>query len=217
MNKFLRFTGIVGVFVITAVAWLVFGAVMDGRTRSQSGELRGQVSELWGTVQSQQAPRLTFEWVTEETEIRSETVDGKVTEIRERVRRTQYKEMSPESSDITADIDLDQRLKGLMWYALYDVDFQGSWSYTHTEITDGWLRLGFSFPDASGLYDDFTFVVNGEDLARTLRPEAGQVTRKIGCAGERPVSAKPQPSGQLGRSVLCFVPGRDPKFPTLCR
>lgn len=179
MNKFLRFIGIVGVFVITAVAWLVFGAVMDGRTRSQSGELRGQVSELWGTVQSQQAPRLTFEWVTEETEIRSETVDGKVTEIRERVRRTQYKEMSPEASDITADIDLDQRLKGLMWYALYDVDFQGSWSYTHTEITDGWLRLGFSFPDASGLYDDFTFVVNGEDLARTLRPEAGQVTHAI--------------------------------------
>ncbi len=179
MSKFLRFIGIVGVFIVTTAAWLVFGAVMDGRTRSQSGELRGQVSELWGTVQSQQAPRFTFEWRTEEIETRSETVDGKVTEIRERVLRTQHKEMSPESSGITADIDLDQRLKGLMWYALYDVDFSGEWSYTHTEIQDGWLRLGFSFPDASGLYDDFTFVVNGEDLARTLRPQAGQVTHAI--------------------------------------
>ena len=47
--------------------------------------------------------------------------------------------------------------------------------------------------------------------------EAGQVAGEIGCPGVRPVGAKPQPSGQLGHGVLCFVPGRDAKFPTLCR
>ena len=39
--------------------------------------------------------------------------------------------MSAASSRIDVDMKLDQRLKGLVWYSLYDVDFNGDWTYLH--------------------------------------------------------------------------------------
>jgi hypothetical protein len=66
-----------------------------------------------------------------------------------------------------------------MWYSLYDVDFIGRWTYTHTDENAGTLRIGFEFPSADGLYDGFRFVVDGEDHASSLRPEAGAVTYDI--------------------------------------
>jgi Inner membrane protein CreD len=150
--------------------------VMEERSKGQSGALRGQVTDLWGSPQSQAAPRFTFQWTTEKLEVRSEIVHGEVKEIRERVEQVHTREMSPASTAITADLTLDQRLKGLMWYSLYDVDFDGAWSYTHNEDIPGTLLLGFTFPQENGLYDDFRFVVDGKDMARTLRPEYGQVS-----------------------------------------
>ncbi len=179
MQFVLRGIGIAAVFGVTTVAWLVFGVVMEERTRDQSGALRGPVTELWGSPQAQAAPRWTFQWTTEKLEVRSEIVGGEVKEIRERVEQVHTREMTPASTTITADLTLDQRLKGLMWYALYDVAFDGAWSYTHREEIPGTLLLGFSFPQENGLYDDFRFVVDGEDLARTLRPEMGQVSASI--------------------------------------
>ena len=128
MRFLLRGIAIACVFGITAVAWVVFGVVMEERTRGQSGALRGQVTDLWGSPQSQAAPRFTFQWTTEKVEVRSEIVHGEVTEIRETVEQVHTREMTPASTAITADLALDQRLKGLMWYALYDVDFDGAWT-----------------------------------------------------------------------------------------
>lgn len=176
MRFLLRGFGIACVFGVTTMGWLVFGVVMEERSKNQSGTLRGQVTDLWGSPQSQAAPRFTFQWTTEKLEVRSEIVQGEVKEIRERVEQVHTREMSPASTAITADLALDQRLKGLMWYSLYDVDFDGAWSYTHNEDIPGTLLLGFTFPQENGLYDDFRFVVDGEDLARTLRPEYGQVS-----------------------------------------
>jgi hypothetical protein len=179
MHPVVRIFGIAAVFAVTSIAWMIFGGVMRVRSGEQSTELRGEVSQLWGSPQQQKAPVFTFVRQIQETQATTEIVDGTVREVRREVTRTEERPVAPGSTAIEAGLNLDQRLRGLMWYSLYDVDFIGRWTYTHTDENAGTLRIGFEFPSADGLYDGFRFVVDGEDHASSLRPEAGAVTYDI--------------------------------------
>ena len=180
MQQFLRLSAVAGIFIVVAVAWLMFGAVMQDRTGRQGRKLQGQVSELWGSPQAQQAPALVFVWTTERESTRTERDErGDVRLVTETLVDHRQRAVSPASTEIGVDLRLDQRLKGLMWYSLYDVDFDGAWTYTHEHAAAGELRVEFAFPHPQGLYDDFHFVVDGEDVARTLKPEAGKVVAPI--------------------------------------
>ena len=179
MHPIVRFFGVAVVFLVVTVAWFILGGVMSERTHSRSHELHGRVADLWGSPHAQQAPAFTFHWTTTRVETRTEVEDGVSRQVQENVRVAHQQAMQPSSSDLTADLSLDQRLKGLMWYALYDVEFAGTWTYRHEQDRAGTLELGLQFPDVNGLYDGFRFVVDGEDLARTLRPEHGAVSTRI--------------------------------------
>ncbi|MBH25008.1 MAG: hypothetical protein CMH57_11240 [Myxococcales bacterium] len=175
MHPIVRLLGIGGVFAIVTIAWLIFGAVMVDRTSNQSNQLHGQVAELWGSEHAQQAPQLTFERVIERDEVSTEQVGDSQRVVRKRVKERVTQPRNPSSTHVTADVELDQRLKGLMWYSLYNVTFNGRWTYTHTDADEGELRIAFAFPDSQGLYDDFRFVVNGEERANSLSPEQGRL------------------------------------------
>ncbi len=180
MMQVLRLAAVAAIFAGIAVAWLMFGAVMQDRTGRQGRKLQGQVAELWGAPQSQQAPSLVFQWTTEREATRTERDDdGQVRTVTETLVDHHQKAVSPASTEIAVDLRLDQRLKGLMWYSLYDVDFDGAWAYTHEQDQAGELRLEFVFPHPQGLYDEFHFVIDGEDVARTLKPEAGRVIAPV--------------------------------------
>ncbi|MEO1273618.1 MAG: inner membrane CreD family protein, partial [Myxococcota bacterium] len=131
MHPIWRVVGISFVFGLISVAWLVFGAVMVERTHQQSNKLHGRVADLWGSSHAQEAPELTFEWEVERDEVTTEQVDGVERVVHKRVKVRQSTPMRPQSTHIHADFELDQRLKGLMWYALYNVTFKGQWSYVH--------------------------------------------------------------------------------------
>ena len=179
MHPVLRMIGIIVVFVVSTVAWLTLGGITQGRTNKQTYEMEGQITELWGTPQVQRAPTLVFRWVTEEPFTRTETKDGKAVEVRG-VNRIDHEVLRlPASTDVEAKLTLDPRRKGLVWYALYDVDMSGAWTYRHDRDETGWLDVSFAFPDQQGIYDNFTFVINGVDRARELVPENGLVTARV--------------------------------------
>jgi len=196
MHPVLRIMGIVVVFVVAAIGWVAFGGVMQLRTRGQTEELRGRVGDLWGEPQSQAAPQLLFLWTHEVEQTTTEVVgaDGQGTpvtrEVRRRVSQTDEIPLSVASTDVTVGLDLDQRLKGLMWYALYNVDFAGRWTYAHTDERTGTLRIAFDLPDASGLYDRLRFVVNGEDVSATLQPQGGRLSFDMPIAQGQDVSVE---------------------------
>ncbi len=173
MHPIVRLFLIFVVFITTCIAWLSLGGVMLDRTHGNRDALHGQIAELWGSSQSQQAPTLVFHWTTSEEQVRTETADGETREIREWVEVHHQEVVSPDSTRATVDLALDPRRKGLLWYALYDVDFQGAWTYTHDQEQEGRLELRFAFPDHNGIYDGFHFVVDGEDLAGSLQPSGG--------------------------------------------
>ena len=177
MHPILRIMGIATVFVIVTLAWFVLGGVTIERTNSQTMRLGGEVADLWGQPQMQHAPTFTYHWTTTRTETSTETVGGQEKQVRRQVRVPQSKAVSPDSTDVDVSLGLDQRLKGLMWYSLYDVGFSGRWIYTHPEDDDldGALKIGFQFPSTQGLYDNFRFVVDGEDMSSALQAQNGQV------------------------------------------
>ncbi len=174
-----RIVGIVFVFLATTVAWLIFGGVMTMRAHDQSSNLRGDVAELWGSPQRQVAPTLIFHWTTWEDQERTEKVEGKTKTVRQRVAVHHSDTVLPRSTAIEVGLDLDQRLKGLVWYALYDVSFAGRWRYTHERPEPGTLEVIFPFPEASGLYDDFSLTIDDQDRARDVLPVEGRAVTRV--------------------------------------
>lgn len=174
MHPIFRLIGIFIVFLATAAAWIVLGSVVTSRTHEQSFALDGRVSDLWGSPQTQDAPTFTEEWIIEvpSQEHVTDPRTGLVSLVKKVDRVPQSNAVDPSQSRIDVQLHLDQRRKGLLWYPLYDVTFSGGWTYTHTGPARD-LRIGFRFPDAQGLYDDFRFVVDGVDRAPEIRPEGG--------------------------------------------
>lgn len=174
MRSALRLLAIAAIFIATSIGWLVLGGVMTSRSGSQSSELRHKVADLWGHPQAQAAPALAFEWTTEREVVHTETTDGVAREVKQRVQDEHKENVSLASTRVDVDLHLDQRLKGLVWYSLYDVGFRGAWSYVHARPERGKLRVSFKFPDPQGIYDAFAFVIDGR--AQDLKPENGALT-----------------------------------------
>lgn len=175
MRPSLRIAGIILVFLISCVAWLGLGGITHSRTSDSSNALRGEVTSLWGSAHVQRAPRMVFHWTT--TEHRSETVerDGREHTIHKTVQVNHEDSRSPDSTAIHVDLNDDLRRKGLVWYPLYDVSFDGAWTYTHQRTEAGALAIHFDFPDAQGFYDGFQLIVDGVDRAGELTPQNGSV------------------------------------------
>jgi len=175
MKITLRLFGIGTVFVVAAVAWQILGETAQRRIHERSEALGGDVQNLWGGAQEQRAPELKFSWSTPREAVRTEEENGQKRLVRETVWDEHDKSAAPAQTRIDAALDLSQRLKGLVWYSLYDVSFSGRWQYRHAESESGTLTLAFRFPDPGAMYDDFKFIVDGKDLAADLRMQDGRV------------------------------------------
>lgn len=186
MKPIIRLFGIGLVFLLATLAWMVLGATTSTRATGQRAGLSGQVSELWGRPQHQAAPSLDFRWTTTREETRTEEENGRTKVVKALVTDTHHRSVSLASTDVAVTMRLDRRLKGLIWYALYDVDFAGRWTYVHTEAEPGLLVIGFQFPDRDGIYDDFQLLVDGAE-----RPEADE------------------PSDGLVRAIVPVEPGQE--------
>ena len=177
MYTITRIVAIIAVFAGACIGWAILGATTSSRTASQGARLGPEVQSLWGEAQRQSAPSLHFRWKTPRVVERTEEGDDKRRRVvRETVWDDHDKTVLLASTRIDADIRLDQRLKGLLWYSLYDAVFDGRWRYEHNDPNQGVLHVAFAFPAPDAMYDDFRFVVDGRDLAHELRPERGTVS-----------------------------------------
>jgi len=176
----LRLIGIAFVFILALVAWATLGGVTSSRAGQQQWALEGSVADLWGSPQVQKAPSFQLRWEVTEYDLK-DVYDAKGRKTTIQVPRAVPKSLalSPSSTRVRADLHLDERRKGLVWFPLYDVDFEGTWTLTNPTAEDRWLAITFPFPDERGLYDGFRFVVDGEDVAARLRPEAGVVATTV--------------------------------------
>ncbi|MFH1467567.1 MAG: inner membrane CreD family protein [Pseudomonadota bacterium] len=176
MKAIPRILAMIFIFILTSIAWVSFGGIMQGRSSQQRGSLYGDVAELWGQPLAQQAPTLNFHWVTVEQRRETQTsAKGEVTVRTYDVQVPHDKQVFMASTDMDVGMHLDQRRKGLLWFSLYDVDLQGTWTYVHDEPVDGVITLMFDFPSDQGVYDGFHIQVDGEERTGAVSPGSGQV------------------------------------------
>ena len=167
---------IIAVFILAAVGWMILGATIMARTDTQDRHLREAVGDLWGTPLQQNSPVIQLLVSRDVTrDVWDEHVKGYVTKSETVVDRFPVELLQ---GKIQADLHLDQRQKGLLWYSTYQVHFTGNYVFQETSHRTGDIVVCFSFPAEKGLYDEFRFEIDGIKVP-FRRAEANRVSATI--------------------------------------
>ncbi|HSE49483.1 MAG TPA: inner membrane CreD family protein [Terriglobales bacterium] len=165
-----RLAAIIFIFVCTAVAWLILGATIMNRTYDMDSGLKEKVASNWGTQQKQSPPEATWTRTRKQTNLVA-TENGK-TERRE-VEVVDAFALPLEASEVTADLALEHRQKGLLWYSTYKVAFAGTYTFRNDSAQEQDVSFKLTFPAAQAIYDDLTLLVDGKAVA--TKTDAGGV------------------------------------------
>jgi inner membrane protein involved in colicin E2 resistance len=156
----LRIAAIAAIFICASVAWIILGATIDHRTGEFDDRLRPGVASIWGAPQEQGPPSASYER-TDEENVETKT-DGRTTTRIEK-RRTMVP-LPLDASRVNADLKLEYRQKGLLWYSTYVVDFEGAYTFRNTTDQPQAVTFRLQFPAEHAIYDGFVFEVNGRPL-----------------------------------------------------
>ncbi len=129
-----RIVALVFIFALASGAWMYLGRTIVARTQATYMNINSQVEGLCGTPITQRSPVVT---------------DAANTPIDLR------------GSDITAKLDLEYRRKGLLWFPVYTVDFDGAYTVRNNAAKAQPLTVKVPFPAEKGSLDNFEFAVNG--------------------------------------------------------
>jgi hypothetical protein len=177
-----RLLAILFIFVCVALAWFTLGASLIHRSGASEHQLSPAVERLWGGRHEQAAPQVCS---IETRTVTEDVVDTTVADrpvARRLTRETELCRPLPLlSSLVTVDLDLDYRRKGLLWYDVYTVDFDGRYLVLAPEGEPHRLRLRFDFPTADAMYDGFRLRF-GDREAAPATAVADHVTIEIDAA-----------------------------------
>lgn len=163
------------IFVCAAAAWFTLGTSIVYRTGQFDDSLRQEVAGLWGGPHLQPAPEA---WVARPTETVETVVekDASGRDVSRQVRKASLQWVPAPLVRTAADVtlDLEQRQKGLLWWDTYTVDFRGTYAFANPDEVDRQVRVRFTFPAQHAIYDDFSFLVDGQPAARS-----GDLTKEV--------------------------------------
>jgi inner membrane protein involved in colicin E2 resistance len=156
-----RIVAIGFIVVCTSIAWAILGSAIFYRTYSPDAqELKERVASSWGTPQEQTPPTAGYEVVTHKQ--LPATQDG--APVERVVEEKTWHSMSIEKSRVNADLRLDYRKKGLLWYSTYQVDFAGFYDFSNASEQPQRVIFKMKLPAEQAVYDDLTFALNGVPL-----------------------------------------------------
>jgi len=159
-HMILRIAAITLILVCTSVAWFILGATIDYRTTQFDDKLRSGVASIWGSPQEQGPPTASYdrEW---QEKVETETEGRKTTRTENRRSTIQ---LPIDSSRISADLKLDYRRKGLLWYSTYVVDFDGNYTFRNPTDDPQYVTFRLKFPAEHAIYDGLAMEANGRAL-----------------------------------------------------
>src|SRR5258707_1599275 len=154
------------IFLCACVAWWTRGASVLWRTGKSDKRLAKEVAQLWGGRHEQAAPAAAVErprMVTEQVQEKDARGQLFVREVSKTV--IDRVPIPLDSSRLKVDLALDQRRKGLLWYATYGVTFAGTYRLHNPDTEARTLDVHLAFPSAEALYHAFTVRADGRVLA----------------------------------------------------
>lgn len=105
-----RIALIVLIYISVSIAWMVLGTTITSRTTSAREQLRGDVEAMWGTPLKQTTPQMALRRIRTEREIERGVPEPKPQTV------------VPDSNELSVDLDLDLRRRGLIWFRTYEVE-----------------------------------------------------------------------------------------------
>ena len=152
---FKRLAAITFIFVCTSIGWFILAGSVFIRSDAYNRSMRNAVSNLWGSEQTQTAP-VVYERI--QVELPEKGRGGKT---KYEIRKIYY---PLQGSDIEADLSLEHRKKGLLWYSTYKVDFESE--YLVENRTENFKEFNFEFvlPNANAVYDNFKLIIDGKEI-----------------------------------------------------
>jgi inner membrane protein involved in colicin E2 resistance len=160
------------IFVCTSIAWIILGGTVMDRTHQSDDELKGHVAATWGSPQEQTPPSANVIWMQT---VSVKTKENDKTIVRnEQVERTTV--LPLDSTQLTVNLKLDHRQKGLLWYSTYVVDFGGDYDFRNTAPVPGTIVLRLPFPAQKALYDGLIMTLNGQPVSIST-DESGAIAR----------------------------------------
>lgn len=184
------------IFIGVTVAWMILGAAVQFRTETQDDKLKSEVSSLWGMPQTQQAPRIY--WLERvdhtETSATSAEISTKAELAARIVEERRY--LNLKASRIEVDLSMEHRRKGLLWYAVYQVQFDAAYTVANTTDQSRTVYFDLELPTPRAVYDAFTLRV-GDQAVADLPIRDGRLVQSIQLAPgeERPVAVSYRSQG----------------------
>jgi hypothetical protein len=170
-----RLFAIAGIFLGTSAAWAILGASLVARAGEFDSRLEREVHALWGAPQRQVAADATLErWGVDTEVVESKDDAGKVTRTERRKDVMRPLALAPSQTRAAADVRLEHRQKGLLWYATYDVHFRATYRFRNPDGETRTMRLRLPLPEGQVLFDDVTVRVDGQPV-----PGSGQVGAEL--------------------------------------
>lgn len=169
-----KILAIVAIFLCTAAAWAILGGTIMARTYQAGSRLESRVGSSWGQPQTQAPPSAsTFRYVPRVVE----EVTGGV-KVTKTVQELVEDPLPIEQSRLRVALDLEQRQKGLLWFATYRVAFNGRYVIRNTTASEA-VTVKLVFPVPNAVYDDLVFRVGGQAVPVTM--DGGAVSAKVRC------------------------------------
>jgi hypothetical protein len=201
-----RLFAIALIYLLVTGAWGFLGGSLVVRTGEFDGKLAREVASLWGGEHVQVAP---VSWIQRPKPV-TEQVQEKDASGRS-VTRTMTRPgvdsvpVALSSSRLRADLDLDQRRKGLLWFDTYAVRFAGSWKVRNPDPETRRVFVRLTFPSTEAIYDGFRFTVNGVAAGPVRDLSAGiEASADVPPGGEVPVEVAYTSRG-LGQWSYAFA------------
>jgi hypothetical protein len=193
---------IVLIFLVTTFAWMILGASIVARSNTADSGLTRGVESNWGSAQQQSPPSAVATHIEQRTQV--ESVNGVIT--KKLINDAVTTPLPIEQSRIRVALDLEQRQKGLLWFATYRVAFHADYVLRNSTPSDQvTIKLVFPAPDA--IYDDLVVRADGQPLALTTENGAvsGVIHRPSGAPIHLEVGYRSQGLGtwdyKLGENV----------------
>ncbi|HET6646494.1 MAG TPA: inner membrane CreD family protein [Pyrinomonadaceae bacterium] len=170
-----RIIAIAFIFVCTSIAWAILGGTIFSRTYSLDALAENRVASTWGSPQDQSPPTASFTRVVSKSQ--ESFVNGQ--KFVKTVDETVITPLPLESSAVNVDLDLEHRQKGLLWYSTYKVGFSGIYGFHNPSKEDEEVDFILKFPTAQAMYDDLSFVVDGNAIPIVSRDGAAMGKVKV--------------------------------------
>jgi len=177
-----RIVAIVAIFVCTAVAWAILGSTIFYRTYNAESGLTGRVASTWGAPQGQAPPAIAREWQEEKT-VEVEEKGKKTTRTE---KQTRSEAVKIDASRVAANLHIDYRQKGLLWFSTYKVDFDGVYTFQNPTAREEEFVIQLPFPAQQAVYDNVELLLDEKPLAVAFSGSQAVARTRL-AAGEKAV------------------------------